>query len=235
MSATWIAVPPEALRGEGLEPYPPGDIGGLFDWAENPQAGSTHLMPHAGEILLDIVDIEANAVHQPCKPDDEIVFVAAGTLRLTSDLDQSQLAVPAGEAVFIPRGWAGIYRADPADGRFIEVAVVPHDYFDPTLPRERSAATPTLVALPQEAGRHARSYGSYRLVVDDVEEQAATVCATDTLIRVLSGSLTLRDGDRRETLEAGRLAVLPKGFSGTLAGAPRARLLELSRPGAPAP
>ncbi len=69
----WIEILPAALDGEGLAPYVAGEITNLFDWVENPAAGSAHLMAHRGHFLVDIVTIDANAVHQPSKPGDEIV------------------------------------------------------------------------------------------------------------------------------------------------------------------
>jgi len=84
---SWIQVSPAALKGEGLEPYVPGEITNLFDWAENPAGSSAHLIAYRGRFLVDIVTIEANAVHQPSKPGDEIVIVLEGTLQLTDDTD----------------------------------------------------------------------------------------------------------------------------------------------------
>lgn len=207
MNTPWIAVPPAALLGEGLEPYPPGDISALFDWSENPAAASTHLMAFAGEFLLDIVDIEANAVHQHCKPDDEIVFVEAGTLRLTSDVDGSQMAIPAGDAVFIPRGWAGIYRADPGRGRFIEAALVASDYFDPSISRVRTDAVPIRLTLPasQQEELHCNSWK-----ISKRKGSCSEVLATmkDILVRNHSGCMTLSFEGASQTFGANQMIVL---------------------------
>src|SRR5580765_8101099 len=98
----WIQVPPLSLKGEGLSPYPEGGTATLMDWVENENAGSVHLMPYAGQFLVDVVEIEPNAVHQPSKPGDEIVVVLNGTLSLTTDASKNEQIFEAGEMVLIP-------------------------------------------------------------------------------------------------------------------------------------
>src|SRR3546814_8925847 len=95
-------------------------------------------MPHRGQFIVDIVEIDANAVHQPSKPGDEVVVVLNGILRLTTDADGDVQDILAGEAVLIPAGWAGLYRVIGERGRFRELASVPHDYFDPGVAPLRS-------------------------------------------------------------------------------------------------
>src|SRR3546814_11473259 len=81
-------------------------------------------MPHRGQVIVDIVEIDANAVHQPSKPGDEVVVVLNGILRLTTDADGDVQDILAGEAVLIPAGWAGLYRVIGERGRFRELAGV---------------------------------------------------------------------------------------------------------------
>src|SRR5580700_1810712 len=101
---SWVEVPATALKGQGLRPYQAGEITSLFDWAENPQGASRHLMPHRSQFIVDIVQIEANAVHQPSKPGDEIVLVLNGALELTDDADKKVQRFTAGKMVLIPSG-----------------------------------------------------------------------------------------------------------------------------------
>src|ERR1700761_6283428 len=109
----WIEMPADAMRGKGLETYVAGEITSLFDWAENPQGRSWHRMPYRSQFILDIVKIEANCVHQPKKPGDEIVAVLNGVLELTDDGSGEVQRFAKGECVLIPQGWAGLYRVIP--------------------------------------------------------------------------------------------------------------------------
>ncbi len=210
----WIALSPELLAGNGLEPYPPAEIGGLFDWAENPGAGSTHAMPHAGDFLADIVRIEANAVHQPNKPDDEVVVVLHGVLELTDDGTGIVQAFGEGEVVLIPRGWAGLYRCVPAADDFLELAIVPHDYFAPRDP-DPTGASPRRIVMPA-AGTQAFHRGRFM-----VEAQGSGAAwsdrfdqAGDEVLLVKQGALTLTAGGARETFGPGAVVIIPRGLEG---------------------
>src|SRR3546814_17171020 len=86
-----------------LNAYVEGEIANLFDWVENLEARSEHLMPHRGQFIVDIVEIDANAVHQPSKPGDEVVAVLNGILRLPTEADGDVQDILASEAVQIGR------------------------------------------------------------------------------------------------------------------------------------
>src|SRR3546814_17066251 len=89
----------------------------ISDWSsdvcssdlENLEARSEHLMPHRGQFIVVIVEIDANAVNQPSKPGDEVVVVMNGILRLTTDEVGAVTDILAGEAVLIPAGRDGFH------------------------------------------------------------------------------------------------------------------------------
>lgn len=217
-SPDWIEVPRSAMTGAGLAPYREGEITNLFDWAENPAGQSMHLMPHRQQFIVDLVEIEANAVHQPSKPGDEIVTVLNGSLRLTDDSDGREQTFHAGESVLIPAGWAGLYRVIPGEGPFRELAIVPGDYFDAGVAPAPSEASPRRLTLPASSGQHTLHRGRYTVladVVDDRWEQAFT-CAGDEIIRVEAGSLQLTAASgRTAAFGPGSVVILPAGFTGS--------------------
>src|SRR6516165_3796260 len=102
----WVEISAATLAGAGLVAYREAEISDLFDWAENPHGSSVHVMPHRGQFIVDVVEIETNAVHQPGKPGDEIVVVLEGTLTLSNDADRTEQVFSRGETVLIPAGWA---------------------------------------------------------------------------------------------------------------------------------
>jgi uncharacterized cupin superfamily protein len=214
----WIEVPPAALEGEGLAPYVAGEITNLFDWAEDPTAGSAHLMAHRGRFLVDIVTIDANAVHQPSKPGDEIVVVLEGQLQLTDDADGREQIFRTGETVLIPAGWAGVYRVIPGDRSFRELAIVPHDYFDEAAAPPPSGLSPRRLDPPSAAGRHELHYGRYSVsaVVGGFPNHPVEA-APEAILRVLSGTLSLAVGDRNAEFGPGSVVALPEGFTGEAA------------------
>jgi uncharacterized cupin superfamily protein len=212
---SWIEIAPAALDGEGLEPYGAGATTNLFDWAENPAAGSAHLMAHRGRFLVDIVTIDANAVHQPSKPGDEIVVVLEGQLQLTDDADGRQQGFGPGEAVLIPAGWAGLYRVVPGDRPFRELAIVPHDYFDAASIPPPSGLSPRRLDPPRTAGQHELHRGRYLVAASVGGAPRRSVEATsEEIIRVLAGTLSLTAGARAAEFGPGRVVILPEGFAG---------------------
>lgn len=215
---SWIEVSRAALNGEGLVPYVAGEITNLFDWAENPAGRSAHMMAHRGRFLVDIVSIEANAVHQPSKPGDEIVVVLEGELQLTDDSDGRQQSFKRGEAVLIPAGWAGLYRVIPADGDFRELAIVPHDYFDTGVTPPPSGLSPRRLDPPAAAGEHELHHGRYGVTAfAGGMPMHAIAFGSESLMLVLAGTLTLADGDRTAAFGAGDAVVLPADFAGEAA------------------
>jgi uncharacterized cupin superfamily protein len=214
----WIEVPPAALAGDGLKPYAAGEIVNLFDWAENPAAGSAHLMAHRGRLLVDIVAIEANAVHQPSKPGDEIVVVLEGQLQLTDDGDGRQQSFGPGEAVLIPAGWAGVYRVIPGDRPFRELAIVPHDYFDDAAVPPPNGLSPRRLDPPMAPGSQLLHQGRYSVTAFAGGTPRHRVApAGEAIVRVLAGTLTLAAGDETAAFGPGDVLVLPEGFAGEAA------------------
>lgn len=212
----WIEVPPAALKGKGLRPYYEGEIAVLFDWVENMEAGSLHLMPHRERFIVDIVRIESNTVHQPSKPGDELVVVLNGTLTLTTDGGGPRDVFETGEMVLIPAGWAGLYGVDAAQGDFLELALVPGNYFDPGAAPPPSGAVPRRLALPSAPGRHEVFRGRYVLEAENIAQAAAgTITASpEEVIQVLAGTLTLAAGGESASFGPGSVVILPRGFAG---------------------
>jgi len=210
----WIEVSRAALNGDGLEPYVAGEITNLFDWAENPAGSSAHLMAHRGRFLVDIVTIEANAVHQPSKPGDEIVVVLEGKLQLTDDADGRQQNFAPGEAVLIPAGWAGLYRVIPGDGDFRELAIVPHDYFDEAAAPPPSGLSPRRLDPPPTAGQHELHNGRYHVTALAGRTARHPVdVPSEMVVRILSGKLSLYGADRAAEYHPGDVLVLPAGLA----------------------
>lgn len=212
----WTAVSCEVLEGRDLAPYVPGEITNLFDWAENPHGGSVHRMPHRGQFLVDVVAIETNAVHQPSKPGDELVVVLNGTLTLTTDATGGELVVETGESVLIPAGWAGIYRVSSAGPEpFRELAIVPGNYFDPGAAPPANSSTPRRLDLPRAAGRHELHRNRYTLEAQNGAAADMPVGgATDEIILVLDGALTLRGTERTASFGRGGVVILPASVTG---------------------
>jgi uncharacterized cupin superfamily protein len=216
---SWVEVPANAMRGQGLRPYEPGEITSLFDWAENPQGGSSHLMPHRSQFIVDIVKIEANCVHQPSKPGDEIVAVLNGVLELTDDVSREVRRFPAGELVLIPLGWAGLYRVIPDGDDFLELALVPGNYFDVADTRAPTGARPRALDVPARSGTHELHRGRYAIeaVVGSTPVTFDYRAQRDEVVYVRGGRLEISVVDRSGLFEAGSVVVLPKGFSGQIA------------------
>ena len=206
------------MKGQGLRPYQAGEITNLFDWAENPRGASQHAMPHRSQFIVDIVQIEANAVHQPSKPGDEIVLVLHGTLELTDDADKKVQRFSAGKMVLIPSGWAGLYRVIPDDTDFLELALVPGDYFDAKSVLPPSGQSPRPLKLPSKPGRRELHRGRYLIesVIAEAPERSSHTASGDEIVYVLGGELKLTAGERTGTFQAGSVVVLPRGFSGTI-------------------
>lgn len=212
----WTQVPPAILDGEGLQPYRPGEIDALFDRAERPGAQSRHKIAYERQFLIDVVEHEANTVHQSHKPGDEIILVRDGALTLTTEATGEELRVAEGEAVLIPQGWAGLYRAQPRGRRFRALAIVPHDYFDPARRARPSGGAPEAITLHDGPGRREVHRGRYAVATEYLPGDCEwTVRAVrDEVTVVLAGQLTLTTEDERESFGPGSVVALPMGFRG---------------------
>lgn len=227
---TWFVVPAEALRGEGMAPYGPGEMDHLFDWAENVNGRSIHVAPHRGRFIVDIVDFEPNAVHQPSKPGDEVVVVLNGELTLTTDASQDVQVFRAGEAVLIPAGWAGVYRAASREGWFRELTFVPGDYFDPAVAPAPNDKSPRRIDLPQGGERRRLHEGRYALDVEALDQGGrwSLTGAGEQIVHVLGGALTITRGAETATIEAGGVVVLPQRFAGQAVASPGYRAIAVT-------
>lgn len=218
--AKWIEVAKGVLAADPLQPYKPCEIDGLFDWAENMAGGSTHVIPHRAQLIVDVVEVEENAVHQISKPGDEIVTVLSGTLELTTDHDQRFDVIEQGETVFIPCGWAGIYRCKPGGGQhFRELAVVPGDYFDGNGPPPREVHPRKLDLTAGAEGRTTLHTDHYAIELESIAEAAGGTIRSspEEVIQVLSGTLTLAADGESASIGPGGVVVLPEGFAGEAA------------------
>jgi uncharacterized cupin superfamily protein len=177
-------------------------------------------MPHRSQFIVDVVQIQTNAVHQPCKPGDEIVLVLNGQLELTDDADRKLQRFTAGDMVLIPYGWAGLYRVSGDGADFLELALVPGDYFDnkgqDRVEEPPAGRSPRLLKIPEAPGRHELHRGRYLIeaVIAAAAERAARTVSGDEVIYIREGRLELVSGGRRGAFQAGDVVVLPRGFAG---------------------
>ncbi|MDB5726676.1 MAG: hypothetical protein JWQ16_3430 [Novosphingobium sp.] len=216
-SVKWVEVPKANLAGDGLASYPPGDFAGLFDWAERTDTTSIHIMPYAGQFLIDVVEIEDNAVHQPSKPTNEIVCILNGILELVTDGTEIPQRFGQGEMVLIPAGWAGKYRAISSDtGWFRELCIVPANYFDPATIPPPSGLLPVAIKRLGATGEQSYAKAPYSVLVQrlDQSREWKVAATTDQIIHVLDGTLSLRSEGEVGCFDAGSFVVLPKGFVG---------------------
>lgn len=222
----WVQAPPGAFKGEGLSPYA-GEMAHLVDWAEDPGGRSAHLFAYYGQFVVDIVEIEPNAVHQPGKPGDEIVVVTNGMLSVTTDSTGVEQTFTAGEMVLFPAGWAGIYRVTSDDGRFRELAITPRSYFDPSHVTPPSQEAPRRLDLPSAQGKHLLHRNTYLVEAENIDRAAAWSIAAeaDEVIQVLAGELTLSAAGDIASFGPGGVVALPKGFVGEAATTPGYRAL----------
>lgn len=212
----WVDVSPRVLAPERFVPYGPGEIDGLFDWGENPNGKSAHCSPYRGQLIIDVVKFDPNAVHQPHKPGDEIVVVLNGTLHLTTDATGETLVINQGERVLIPSGWAGIYRVSSNNGPFAEFTIVPGDYFDKNVAPPPNRETPRRIDPPQREGVQEIHKGRYTVHAERWGQRRFWSIQTegDEVIQVLDGTLVLTSGEANAAFGAGDVVVLPKGFVG---------------------
>lgn len=212
----WTQVPPAVLNGHGLQPYRPEQIRSLFDGAERPDAQFRHKTAYARQLRVDVFQSEANAVHQPHQPDDEIVLVLDGALILTTDATGEGLRIAAGEAVLIPQGWAGVYRTQPSGRWFRELTIAPHDGFASPRRASSGGGLPEAITLYGGPGRREVHRGRYAVAIEYLPGDCEwTVRAVrDEIAVVVAGSLTLTSEDERETFGPGSVVALPMGFRG---------------------
>jgi uncharacterized cupin superfamily protein len=212
--ANWVEITPNTLAGAGLAPYREGEIRNLFDWAENPSGRSVHLMPHRGQLIVDVVEIESNAVHQPSKPGDEVVMVLEGTLTLTNDADRTEQVFQRDEMVLIPAGWAGVYRVAAAmPGRFRELAIVPGNYFDADAAPLPNRLHPRRLDLPTAAGIHELHRNRYVVQAHNAAHESEWTFSgeTDQIIRVLAGRVSLQSAVAAADYGPGSVLIVPAG------------------------
>jgi uncharacterized cupin superfamily protein len=212
---SWIEVPPSWQTGEGLVPYT-GETAHMLDWVENMNGKSRHLFAHAGQLIVDVVEIEPNAVHQLGKAADEIVVVINGVLNLITDATKVEQNFKAGEMVMFRAGWAGIYRVMSDDGPFRELAIVPHDYFDASKAPPVSRETPRRIEMPIAVGTHELYRNTYLVEAQNTDRAKSwpITAVADQVIQVLAGSVTLASAGTTALFGPGSVVILPKGFSG---------------------
>lgn len=214
----WIELPPAALKGEGLGPYNMEEFVTLVDWVENKEAGAVHYAPHHGQFLVDVVEAEPNAVHNPSKTGDEFILVLKGILSLTTDATNIEQRFNVGDMVMIPAGWAGIFRALPEDGVYRELAIVPGNYFDRSSAPPAGKQSPRLLELPPDPGMHTVHTGAYTLEAQNSPQSEHRVkkAEADEVIQILAGTLTLKALGESASFPSGSVLILPKGFEGEL-------------------
>jgi uncharacterized cupin superfamily protein len=222
----WTELPASWQNGEGMVPYD-GETVHMLDWVENMQGRSAHLFAHMGQLIVDVVEIEPNAVHQIGKPGDEIVVVVNGTLQLTTDATKVEQTFHAGEMVMFRAGWCGIYRVMSDTGPFRELAIVPHDYFDSSRPLPVSGETPQKIELPAVTGTQELFRNTYLVESEHLDQGRSwrIDARADEVIQVLAGKLTLRAAGEVGSFRSGSVVILPNGFVGEATATPGYRAL----------
>jgi uncharacterized cupin superfamily protein len=213
----WLRVSDDLLHGKGLvDPYNMGSMEPFIDWVDNPEAQTIYKVLLRGELLVEIAETTNVAAHFPNFPNDELIYIIAGGITLTSDASKVDQSFYAGDRVMIPKGWAGIWRVHA--GVYRAIATVPANYFDIS---SQQTAPPNGVSVfaidpPKTLGTHQLHNGTYIVEAQNAfrEETVPVALQSDEVIHVLGGTLTLNAADQSEMFNPGDVVVLPKGFEG---------------------
>ncbi len=236
----WLAVPPEVLSGDALEPYEDG-VGspGFLETVKPHLPGQKKLTVYSREIWVAMFEHTNGASHAPFFPGDEFVCVLGGTVTLPDDRTGEAPTFGLDEHFLVPKGWQGTWTSR---GYYREIAVCPRDWLvpytrtfadgivdaerrdtvlviDPTQARER------LVASSGGWPRSAHLQGS-DLLVRLVAGSGAQVVRTrfdggDTFVQVLEGGIVLTGSDgSQQSFGPREFVIVPAGSTGSWEIAP---------------
>jgi uncharacterized cupin superfamily protein len=231
----WLAVPPEVLSGEALEPYEDG-VGspGFLETVKPHLPGQKKLTLYNGEIWVAMFEHCNGASHAPFFPGDEFVYVLGGTVTLPDDRTGEAPTFGPGEHFLVPKGWQGTWTSE---GYYREIAVCPRDWLVPytrtfadgaidaerrnrVLAIDPAQARERLVETSGGWPRAAHIQGSdllVRLVAGNGEHAArARFDAGDTFVQVLEGGIVLTGSDgSQESFGPGEFVIVPAGSTGS--------------------
>jgi uncharacterized cupin superfamily protein len=211
----WLRVPDDLLSGIGIKDSL--DFGKQVEHVGN-QAATAELrkVVFAGQLRTSVVQGAADAIHLPSFPDDEFFCIVVGRLTLTADVDKIDQEFYAGDCVFVPKGWVGVWRQHA--GVYREWATVPASYsFTESLksnPPVRGARAFAL-EVPQATGTHRLHTGSLIVEAENAASDSARsiTAQTDETIHILRGNLTLKSAGMSDIFKPGDIVILPKGLN----------------------
>lgn len=210
----WLRVPDDLLSGKGINESL--DLGKQVQHVDT-KAGSAELrkVVYSGQLRTSVVQGAADAIHLPSFPDDEFFCVVVGRLTLTADETKNDQDFYAGDCVFVPRGWAGVWRQHA--GLYRELATVPSSYSFSTSVESNppvKGARAFLLEVPADAGTHRLHTGSLMIEAENAsrDDTRPVTANSDETIRILRGNLTLKSAAKAETFKPGDIVILPKGL-----------------------
>jgi uncharacterized cupin superfamily protein len=211
----WLRVPDDLLSGIGIKDSL--DLGKQAEHVGN-QAAAAELrkVVFAGQLRTSVVQGAGDAIRLPSFPDDEVFCIIVGRLTLTADEDKVDQDFYAGDCVFVPKGWVGVWRQHA--GVYREWATVPASYsFTESLKSNPPAKGARAFALevPQAAGTHRVHTGSLIVEAENTARDSTRSITTETdeTIHILRGNLTLKSASKSDIFKPGDIVILPKGLN----------------------
>jgi uncharacterized cupin superfamily protein len=210
----WLRVPDELLSGKGINDA--FDFRNQVEHVGNKDAtADQRKVVFAGQLRTSVVQGAGDAIHLPSFPDDEVFCIIVGRLTLTADENKVDQVFDAGDCVFVPKGWAGVWRQHA--GAYREWATVPASYSfsesiesNPPVKGARAFA----LGVPDKTGTHRLHDGSLIVEAENASGDITRSIAaeSDETIHILRGNLTLKGTDKSEIFKPGDIVILPKGL-----------------------
>ncbi len=211
----WLRVPDDLLSGKG--------INDSFDFRKQVEhvgdkaaTADQRKIVFAGQLRTSVIQGGgAMRYIYPVFPDDEVFCIIVGALSLTADENKIDQDFYPGDCVFVPKGWAGVWRQHA--GMYREWATVLASYsFSESIQANPpvKGARAFVLDVPRKPGRYQLHNGSLFVEANNVsrgDTRSITTQADETIL-ILGGNLTLRTGDKSEIFKPGDIVILPKGL-----------------------
>jgi uncharacterized cupin superfamily protein len=211
----WLRVPDDLLSGKGINDSL--DLGNQVQHVGGkPAAADKRKVVFAGQLRTSVIQGAGDALHLASFPDDEFFCVIVGRLTLTADEYKTDQEFYPGDCVFVPKGWAGVWRQH--EGVYRELATVPASYsFTESIKSNPpvKGARAFVLEVPSSPGMHRLHSGSLVIEAENAPREGSrsgTVEADET-IQILRGNLTLKAADKLEIFKPGDIVILPKGLN----------------------